>query len=472
MENKRHNKIVATLWPSISQKWILKQIDKCVDIYRINLSHANLFETRKLIQTIREINSKKVFMLDTKWPEIRTTNKNEIIVNKWDIIKVFSEEKENELSFEYNFFKNIPENVEVSFNDKAVVATILKNNEDFLEIEITQWWKIWYNKTVNFIWYEIELDFLTEKDKEDIKFLVDENIGLIAVSFVKNADDIKRLRNFIKENFDYEAKIIAKIETQSALDNINEIIKASDGIMIARWDLGANIELVELPRLQKKIIKKCNLAWKPVILATQIMSSMVEKPMPTRAEVDEIAFNIENWVDALMLSDETAIGKFPVETLTVLNKVILEYQKDVSNIKFDWEEIKEFTNEEENITDYILYTAKKVASKLWVKFIITPSLSWYTPWKISALKPSIPVIACTDSDQVFKYCNLMFWVSPHKINLSVPYEQLKKMIGEMLQLEFRWKIKWEDKVLIVHSNITPDTPKMINWLEVVKFKDL
>jgi len=470
-EWKRLNKIVATLWPAISQKWILKQIDKCVDIYRINLSHADLIKTRNLIKDIRAINSKKVFMLDTKWPEIRTTNE-EILVEKWDIVKVFSEKKDWEISFDYEYFANIPTEIEISFNDKEVVAIVKENNKDHLVIEIVQWGKIGFNKTVNFIWYEIELDFLTEKDKNDIKFLVEENIWLLAVSFVKTGEDIIRLKKYIKDNFDYDVKIIAKIETISAVKNIEDIIKNADGIMIARWDLWANMDLIELPRIQKDIIQKCNLSWKPVILATQVMSSMTQKPIPTRAEVDEIAYSIEEWVDALMLSDETATWNFPVETLKMLNDIILEYQKDVKNIKFEWEEINKYVNEEQEITDYILYTAKKVASKLNVKFIVTPTLSWYTPWKISAFKPHIPIIAITESDYVFKYCNLMFGVWPHKLNLSAPYEQLKKMIWEMLQLEFRWKIKWEDRILIVHSSISLDTPKMINWLEVVRFKDL
>jgi len=165
----RLNKVVATLWPAISNKWMLKQIDKFVDVYRINLSHANLSQTRWLIKDIRAINDKKVFMLDTKWPEIRTTNE-EIIVSKWDIVKVYPDKKDWFISLEYEFFKNIPENIEISFDDKTVVWDVVSNNWDFLEIEIIQSWKIWYNKTVNFIWYEIELDFLTEKDKNDIKF--------------------------------------------------------------------------------------------------------------------------------------------------------------------------------------------------------------------------------------------------------------------------------------------------------------
>jgi len=469
----RLNKIVATLWPSINHKWILKQIDKFIDVYRINLSHANLSQTRNIIKDIRDINDKKVFMLDTKWPEIRTTNE-EVIISKWDIVKIYSTKKEWFISLEYDFFKNIPENIEISFNDKAVVWNVISNNWNFLEVEIIQWWKIWYNKTVNFIWYEIELDFLTEKDKNDIKFWIEENIALLAVSFVKNAKDIINLKKYLSETYEnFDMKIISKIETASALEDIENIIKVSDGIMIARWDLWSNIDMIKLPKIQKDIIRHCNFVWKPVILATQVMSSMVNKPIPTRAEIDEIAYNIQNGVDALMLSDESAIWKYPIETLSMLNDVIQNYQNDVNNIKIEWKDIAQYIDKKNEITDYILYSAKKTAYKLWVKFIITPTNTWYTPWKISSLKPWIPIIAVTSSDKVFKYCNLMFWVKAHKIwEKQFNYNELKRIIWEMLQLEYKGQIKWEDRILIVHSSIANNIPNMINGIEVIKFKDL
>ena len=447
-------------------------MDKYVDIYRINLSHADLFKTRQIIKNIRDINSKKVFMLDTKWPEIRTTNQ-EKEVKKWEKIKVFSTPTENEISFEYEFFKNIPTQVEISFDDNAVKWIVIANNGDYLEIEITQWWTIWYNKTVNFRWYEIELDFLTEKDKKDIAFWVEEDIALLAVSFVKKADDIVRLRNYIRENFDwFEMKLIAKIETVSAVNDIDNIIKVSDGIMIARWDLWANIDLIDLPKIQKEIIKKCNLAWKPVILATQVMSSMTNNPTPTRAEIDEVAYNIQSGVDLFMLSNETAVWKYPVETVQTLNDIIVNYQNDVY-LKLAWEDIKNYVDKENEITDYILYNAKKMAYKLGVKYIVTPTSTWYTPSRISSLKPTIPIIAFTDDDKVFKYCNMLFGTHPHKISPeNMEYERFKKVVWETLQKDYRWKIKGEDRILIVHSSIASNVPGMINWIEVIKFKDL
>ena len=446
-------------------------MDKFVDVYRINLSHADLFKTRKIIKDIRDINSKKVFMLDTKWPEIRTTNK-EIIVNKWDIIKVYNKETENEVSLKYDFFENIPTEVEISFDDNTVKWIVISNNKEFLEVEINQWWTIWYNKTVNFRWYEIELDFLTEKDKEDIKFWVEEDIALLAVSFIKSASDIVRLREYIKENYDYEMKLIAKIETVSAVEDIDNIIKVSDWIMIARWDLWANINLIDLPKVQQEIVKKCNLAWKPVILATQVMSSMTNNPLPTRAEIDEVAYNIQNWVDIFMLSNETAVWKYPLETVNVLNDIIINYQENVY-IKLKWEDIQNYVNEENEITDYILYNAKKMAYKLGVKFIVAPTSSGYTPSRLSSLKPNIPIIAFTDDDKIFKYCNLMFWVHSHKISKeNMEYSKFKKVVWETLQIEYRWKVKWEDRILIVHSSIAQNVPNMINWIEVIKFKDL
>lgn len=471
---QRFNKIIATLWPAIDRKWILKKIDKFIDIYRINLSHANLIKTRKIIKDIRVINARKVFMLDTKWPEIRTNNEEIIELKNNEIVRVYNKAKKWYLSFEYKFFQNIPTNIQISFDDNEANWIILKNNWEYLEIKILNWWTIGYNKTVNFIWYEPELDCLTEKDKEDIKFMVAENIALLAVSFIKNHTDILKIKKYIKENFDnYDAKIIAKIETVSAINDIENIIKYSDWVMIARWDLWANMDIIELPKIQQKIIKLCNMFWKPVILATQVISSMVNKPIPTRAEVDEIAYNIQMWVDVFMLSNETAIWKYPIETLSILNDVISFYQKDVKNLKFSWEDIETFVDKNNQITDYILYNAKKIASKLKVKFIITPTSIWYTPWKISALKPNMPILSFTDSDKVFKYCNLMFWVESYKIwENKLSYEWLKKIIWETLQHEFRGNIKGEDKILIVHSTIKQNVPNMINWIEVIKFKDL
>ncbi len=472
MNPERFSKIIATLWPAISTKWILKQMDKYVDVYRINLSHADLYKTRQIIKTIRDINSKKVFMLDTKWPEIRTTNSVEKQVKENDIIKVYAKPTENEISFEYKFFKNIPTNVEIIFDDNVVSWIVISNNKDYIEVKITQGWTIWKNKTVNFRWYEIELDFLTDKDKEDIKFWVEEKIALIAVSFIKNAQDIKNLRNYIKKEYDYDMKIIAKIETISAVNDIDNIIKEADWIMIARWDLWANMDIIDLPKIQSEIIKKCNLAWKPVILATQVMSSMTNNPLPTRAEVDEVAFNLKSGVDVFMLSNETAVWNYPLQTVKILNDIIEKYQNDIF-IKLKWEDIKNYVSEENEITDYILYNAKKMAYKLWVKFIVTPTSSWYTPSRISSLKPNIPIISFTDSDKVFKYCNLLYWTFPHKISpANMEYNNFKKVVWETLQKEYRGKIKWEDRILIVHSSIAFNIPNMINGIEIVKFKDL
>jgi len=474
IEEKRYNKVVATLWPSIDKKWILKTIDKFVDVYRINLSHADLTKTRWIIKGIRDINAKKVFMLDTKWPEIRTTNTQEIELVKNSIVKIYNKPIDWNISINYEYFQNISTDIEISFNDRAAEWIVKENTWEYLEVELTSWWKIWFNKTVNFIWYEIELDFLTEKDKEDLKFMVEENIAILAVSFIKSHRDIIRLKQYIKEKFNnYDTKIIAKIETLSAVEDIENIIKYSDGIMIARWDLWANMNIIDLPKIQKKIIKLCNMNWKPVILATQVMSSMVLKAIPTRAEIDEIAYNIQHWVDTFMLSDETAIWNYPIETLSILNDVIISYQKDVKELKFNWEDINKYSDADNQITDYILYTAKKMASKLNVKLIITPTSTWYTPWKISALKPWIPILSFTNSDKVFKYCNLMFWVDSYKIwDNQISYEQLKKIIWETIQHKFRWDIKWEDKILIAHSTIKQNIPSMINGIEVIKFKDL
>ena len=473
MKINRLCKIVATLWPSISFKWVLKQIDKYVDIYKISLSSNDLFKTRQIIKTIRDINIKKVFMLDIKWPEIKTTNEENVKLKKWKIVKIYNKQTSNEISLEYELFSNIPKNIKIFFWNWNVIWQIISNNWNFLEIKIEKWWTIRPNQHVYFDWYRNEINFLTQKDKEDIKFWVEEKIALLTTSFIKSSDEVIKLRNYIKNNYNYEIKIIPKIETFSAINNIDSIIKMSDWIMLTEiWSWEKKVNIIELSKIQSEIIKKCNLAGKPVILATQIAPSMVKNKMPTRDEIDKIVFNMQNWIDVFTLSDETVIWKHPVDTLKILDEIIKKYQQEV-HLKLVWDDIKNYVDKENEITDYIIYNAKKMAYKLWVKFIITPTSTWYTTARISSLKPNIPVIAFTDNDKVFKYCNLMFWTYVHKISTeNMEYNNFKKTVWETLQKDYRWKIKWEDTILIVHSSKNWNIQHMINWIEIIKFKDL
>lgn len=468
IKNKRFNKIIATLGPSIEKKWVLNKIDKYVDAYRIKLSHSRLTQTRQIIKTVRDINSKKVFIMDTKWPQIRTTN-NDIKVKEWDIIQNWKE-----INIDYEFVDKIPENIHISFNNNSVQWIVKANKKWTLEIEISHWWIIKKWSSINFRWYEIELDFLTESDKKDIQFMIEEDICILSASFIKNSKDIDTLRKYIKENYDsVDIKIIAKIETQSAVNDIENIVDVADWIMVARWNLWLNTNIIDLPRIQKQITNIANLAWKPVILSKQTMPSMVSSNTPSRAEIDEVAYSIQNWVDIIMLSEETAIGQYPVETANMLNDIIVNYQKDITDQKFHRDDMSRYNKKWNEITNYILYNAKKIAYKLWVKIIVIPSSSWYSPAKIAWLKPQMTVLAFTNSDNIFKYCNLLFGVDGHKISSDdMSYEQLKNIVWETIQSKYRWKIKWEDRILIFRSTVAQNKKSMINSMEVIKFKDL
>ncbi len=470
----RFGKIIATLWPAISTKNILNKCVENVEAFRLNMSHVDKTETEKLIKYIRNTWHNKAFLLDTKWPEIRTRidkekklKSGDIIVISWNYDQIQS--KFPIIGINYEYTKNIPINTEVSFDDDKVVWIIKEKNGKWLTVEISEWWIVWINKTVNFRWYDPDIDFLTEQDLADIEWGVKMNISIIAASFVKTHKNILELRKILKKHKSPNTKIIAKIETVSALDNIEKIIQVSDGIMIARWDLWATTSIVELPKIQKNIIDLCNKYGKTVILATQLLSSMINNSKPSRAEVDEIVYSINSGVDSFMLSDETAIWKFPIKTLEYLNNIIINYQ-DESIKYYSWKELKNIKTNETN--DYILIKAMEISREIDIKLIICPTETGHTSSRISALKPQCPIFSFTKSDKVFRFCSIMWWVKSFKVWDDISYNNIKRIAKWLIEIEFKWNIKMNDKILIVHSSVAQNSSWMINGMEIIKYKYL
>lgn len=471
-------KIVATLGPaSYKNKKTLKRLCKEVDMFRINLSHADLQFTEEILDFIRNYNPEKSFFIDTKWPEIRTRNKEEVFIKKWENFIVRSENKkitESKLQIvpiDYDKIGKIPIWKTISFDDEKLIGKIIENNKEYILVKSLDTGKIGKNKTVNFRWFDPELDFLTQKDKDDITWWVKNNVKAIAASFIKFAEDIERLRNFLKELDAEDVKIIPKIETIKSIENIDSIIQASDGIMIARGDLGASIPLIDLPKIQTEIIEKCNIYGKPVILATQVLLSMVSNPRPTRAELDEVAYNASSWVDAFMLSDESAIGDYPVETVDYLAKIIKKYQKDTKK-KFTWKNITQNIAKENRINDYFLYKIKEISEELPIKLIVCPTESGETPSKISALKPHIPLLTLTKNKAVKELSGILWWVKVFLLKKDDDFWELKKLAKRGIEEIFPNLLKEDDMILIVGSQKKQGVSKMINSIEIIKRSEL
>ncbi len=469
-----YGKIIATLGPSIEKETVLSKIISKVDIFRINLSHWDLQKVKKYVEIVRNIDSSKAIMLDTKGPEIRVKNKNEIclkprskIYMKFSAVEV--DNLEDEIYIDFAYFEDIPKDCIISIDDNKILFQVKKISTDVLELKplICGVVKPW--KSVNFREYTPAFSSLTDEDKKAILWWIENKISLLAVSFVRDKKDLQEVRDFLYKNGGGFMKIVSKIETSQALENIDEIISYSDAVMIARWDLGSVIPLEYLPKAQMEIIQKCNKYGKPVIIATQILDSMISSPVPTRAEVDEVVYNIKNWADAFMLSGETAIGDYPIETVNWLYNII-NSNFDIYDWKLEYKDL--IVSPSNKITDYIIYSAYKAIKDLGIKAIICPTETWYTPSRLSTLKPPIPIIAFTTNDITFKYLNLLWWVKGYKISKDFDYLWVKKLAKEIVINLFRGEVGVDDKILIVHSSIATNTPGMINWLEILKFKDI
>lgn len=317
--------ILATIWPSSIN--LLKELqEKWANRFRLNLSHWDLKFHKNVIQKIKNICEVNEVVLDTKWPDIRTWDTEwEIEILKWEEYSlIFSDKKEivfpdeKKIFHGYkNFFSTIEIWDKIVIDDWKIILIVSEKNWEILKAVSENSWIITSRRHINLPWKHIDLPILTESDKEIIAMWISEWIDSVAVSFVRNKEDIFKVRNFVWE----EIKIISKIENVEWLQNIDEIIEFSDEIMFARWDLWVEVDFYKLPILQKEIVKKCNRTLTPIIIATQMLMSMTENINPTRAEVFDVSWAVTMWANTVMLSDETASWEYPVQSVDAMKKI-------------------------------------------------------------------------------------------------------------------------------------------------------
>ena len=332
----KRTKIIVTVGPSIEKyETIQKLITLGVDAFRFNFSHSNLEWHKKMLGIIREIASKKnkivTTIMDLSGPKIRIGNlKKPIHVKMGDIINLYYGDfigKGNIIPLNVKeVFDSIKKGDIFYIADGTVKLKVLKNNENEISAKVLSSGVISSKKGLNFPKISLNIPALTEKDKQDLKFGIEQEFDIIALSFVKNEQDIIDAKNILKQ-YNSDIPIIAKIEKNEAVKNIDKILNIADGVMIARGDLGIEIDMEKVPLVQKMIIKKANNQSKPVITATQMLTSMINHSKPTRAEVSDIANAVLDGTDAVMLSDETTVGKFPIEAVKVMIKTIKQAEK-------------------------------------------------------------------------------------------------------------------------------------------------
>ena len=330
--------IITTIWPATQSPERLKYLyENGVRILRFNCSHATHEWMKEVLENAREVEravwNRFAFLLDTKWPWIRTWElKSPVSYKKWEEIKIVVDQElvkdEKTMYIDYpHIIKDLDIWNLIRIESWLLDIIVTKKWKDYLigtaenEAEITS------KRHVNLPWVPIRLPWLTDKDKDDIMFAIDHNMTYVALSFARKESDLQELREFLYKNWWAHMKIIAKIENQEWIDNVAGIIRASDAIMVARWDLWAEVPVETIPSHQLNIIQKTKRKWKKVIVATQMLESMITNHFPTRAEVSDIFYAVSQWADYLMLSWETSMWKYPISCVKVMNKIINEAEK-------------------------------------------------------------------------------------------------------------------------------------------------
>ncbi len=399
-------KIVATLGPSTNnEKSIGELIDEGVNVFRLNFSYGTYKEHEQTIKTIRKIADQKGKIIgilqDICGPKIRIKGLDKTLeVKKGDILKMAKEASKEAFSITYpQIIDDLRKDDQIFFADGTVQTRVVEKRENEVILEVLTPGRLMEGKGVNFPNADITLHALTKKDKNDIEFGAKEGVDFVAISFVSSKEDILQAKEILEKN-NSKAWVIAKIERKSALLNIDEIIDVSDGIMVARGDLGAEAGLSKVPILQKEIIKKCNQKAKPVITATQMLTSMINSPFPTRAEVSDVANAVFDGTDAVMLSDETAVGKYPKEAVKTLSSTISEAQKSYEYYK----------NYPPSPREAFPHAAAELSKILECEFISALTLSGYTLLHLCKFRPKKKIYAITPNKELLNKTSLVWGV--------------------------------------------------------------
>lgn len=433
----RKTKIICTIGPASESEDVLREMCLAgMNVARLNFSHGTHSEHQSKIDTIKKVREDLdlpiAIMLDTKGPEyrIRTFEKHKVTLNDGDTFTFTSDECEGNNERVSVSYKNLA-------NEVFVGDTILVNNGllSFRVKEISGGdvicdvivgGEMSDRKSMNFPNHVLKGDYLSEQDKEDILFGIMNGVDFVAASFVSNKSDVAALRTFLNENGGEDIDIIAKIENRSGVDHIDEICEIADGIMVARGDLGVEIPFVEVPSIQKYLIKKCRLLGKRVITATEMLESMIEKPRPTRAEISDVANAVYDGSSAVMLSGETASGKYPVAAVKNMAEISENTERSI-----DYR--KRFLTTEyviKNNLDAVSHATCAMAIDTKAKGIVINSLSGVTARMVSRFRPPVDIIGMTTSKKAWRKLNLSWGVTPV---MSEEFESVDVMFYHAMQ---------------------------------------
>lgn len=469
-QNKR-TKIVCTIGPACEDKeTIRKMIESGMNVARLNFSHGDHEEHKKRIDTIKEVSKELgvyvAILLDTKGPEIRTRkfDKDEIHLKEGEDFTITTRDIIGSDHISSVTYEGLAE--DLSVGDKILIDDGLIE----LEVKEIQGTEIFCrimnsgiiknNKGINIPGVKTNLPAITLKDKSDILFGIENSVDFIAASFVRKRQDVLEIKRILEDNSCNDIDIISKIENQQGVDNLMDIITISDGIMVARGDLGVEIPAEEIPLIQKRIIRECNSVGKPVITATQMLDSMMRNPRPTRAEVNDVANAILDGTDAIMLSGETAAGKYPLESIVTMANIAkkTELSLDYKNA------LKQKARGKNNtITDAISHATCSSAEDLGAAAILAATSTGYTSKMISKFRPMVPIIAATSHEKVARKMALVWGISTIVIDQSKVMEEIfEQSIAKALDEKL---IEYGD-LIVLTAGVPVGTSGSTNMLRV------
>lgn len=428
----KKTKIICTIGPASEDEEMLRKLMlNGMNVARLNLSHGNHEEHKKRIDTIKKLREELELpigiMLDTKGPEIRLGNFKDKEVNlvegKYFTLTtrdVLGDESISNVSYE-GLPKDVSLGDTILIDDGLIELKVVEIKGTDIKCFVKNGGSISDHKGINVPGVKINLPAVTEKDHEDILFAIENDIDFIAASFIRRAENVLEIRKILEENGGGQIHIISKIENQEAVDNIEDLLKVSDSLMVARGDLGVEITTEEIPIIQKQLIKKCNKAGKPVTTATQMLDSMIRNPRPTRAEVTDVANAIFDGTDAIMLSGETAAGKYPLESLKIMYNIAIKAESALN-----YKQILRSKSEENEITstNAISKATCNTAQDLGASAILTATSSGYTACAVSKFRPKAPIIAATTSKGVMRRLSIVWGVYPVFSTQSVSTDEV------------------------------------------------
>ncbi len=419
MPTNKKTKIVATLGPACSTKEVLKNmVDAGVNVFRINFSHADYTDVSARIDMIRELNEEFGYttsiLADLQGPKLRVgVMKEDVVVSKGDKITfTTAEDILGTAERVYMNYKEFPKDVNpgerILLDDGKLIFEVTKTDKKTeVEAVVVQGGPLKSKKGVNLPNTKVSLPALTEKDIRDAKFAIENDVDWIALSFVRTPKDLEDLQDLIAEHSDHKIPIVAKIEKPEAVENIDKIVAFCDGLMVARGDLGVEVPAEEVPLIQKKLIHRAKTARIPVIVATQMMETMITSLTPTRAEVNDVANSVMDGADAVMLSGETSVGNYPVEVIQTMTRII-ESVEDSPLIKVPLSQPQ--VKNQRYITKSICYHASQMADTINAKAITTLTNSGYTAFQISAWRPKSHILVFTSNKRILTQLNLLWGV--------------------------------------------------------------